>query len=308
MARIRTVKPELFRHEDLYESEISTGLPLRLSFIGLFVCCDREGRFKWKPRQLKLDVIPYDDIDFSRVLDALLARGFIKKYTVSGDDYGYIPSWHEHQSINNKESDSKLPSPEEADSVLNGYQEESSTKTHLTQEKQAENKENSTREPHVNDALSTPLNLTQGEGEGKGRERKGREHDSCAEPETDSTPKAKKEQTQNAVITIPLADKSEFPIFKNQVAEWQELYPGIDVMQALRKIKAWNLANPKKRKTSRGILTHVNSWLCREQDKCATLGARGSPHTPIASHNSQVVENLSNRKKVIDGEWEHDDE
>ena len=64
MARIRTVKPDLFRHEALYELEIETGLPIRFSFAGLFTTCDRRGRFKWKPRQLKLDVLPYDNLDF----------------------------------------------------------------------------------------------------------------------------------------------------------------------------------------------------------------------------------------------------
>jgi hypothetical protein len=64
MARIRTVKPELFRHDSLFEAEQECQLPLRLAFIGLFTCCDREGRFRWRLRQLKLDVLPYDSIDF----------------------------------------------------------------------------------------------------------------------------------------------------------------------------------------------------------------------------------------------------
>jgi len=94
MGRIRTVKPELFRHEGLYELEQETGLPIRIAFAGLFTCCDREGRFEWKPRTLKLDVLPWDECDFSRVLDALMTRGFIKKYASEGREFGFIPSWH----------------------------------------------------------------------------------------------------------------------------------------------------------------------------------------------------------------------
>jgi hypothetical protein len=70
LARIRTIKPEFFRHADLYEAEKETGLPLRLAFAGLWTAADREGRFKWRPRELKLDCLPHDDVDFSRVLDA----------------------------------------------------------------------------------------------------------------------------------------------------------------------------------------------------------------------------------------------
>lgn len=154
MARIRTVKPELFRHEALFEAEQQSKLPLRLAYIGLFTACDREGRFKWKPRALKLDVLPYDQIDFSRVLDALVTHGFIVKYQFENDEFGCIPTWSQHQVINNRESTSLLPSLEE-----------STTCTH---------------EARVVDASLTPLVHTQGEGEGKGKEGKGKRNKESA--------------------------------------------------------------------------------------------------------------------------------
>lgn len=117
MARIRTVKPSVFKHEDLFDAERETGLPLRLAFIGLWPQCDREGRFFWRPRPLKTDIMPYDDIDFSRVLDALMTRGFIRKYTVDGIDYGYIPSWRKHQVVNNREAASEIPEPPKNNSL-----------------------------------------------------------------------------------------------------------------------------------------------------------------------------------------------
>ncbi len=90
MARIRTVKPELFRHEGLYDLETELGIPVRLAWIGLFTIADREGRFKWRPRAIKAEVLPYDDVDFSRVLDALVTRGFLVRYTHAGNEYGWI--------------------------------------------------------------------------------------------------------------------------------------------------------------------------------------------------------------------------
>ena len=45
MARIRTIKPEFFRHEGLYELEQETGFAIRVAFAGLWTACDREGRF-----------------------------------------------------------------------------------------------------------------------------------------------------------------------------------------------------------------------------------------------------------------------
>lgn len=111
MARIRTIKPEFFRHYKLYVAEKETRLPLRVAFAGLWTAADREGRFRWQPEELKLDCLPYDDLDFSRVLDALATRGFIEQYTSAGCLYGWIPSFGKHQVINNRERPSELPDP-----------------------------------------------------------------------------------------------------------------------------------------------------------------------------------------------------
>lgn len=111
MARIRTIKPEFFKHEVLFDLEKETGLPIRVAFAGLLTCCDREGRFKWRPRRLKADALPYDEVDFSLVLDAMFKKRLILKYRVDGDDYGCIPSWKKHQIIHNTEAKSVLPSP-----------------------------------------------------------------------------------------------------------------------------------------------------------------------------------------------------
>lgn len=113
MQRIRTVKPELFKHDGLFDAEQESGLPLRVAFIGLLTCCDREGRFRWKPRILKLDVLPYDDVDFEEVLNELARKGFICKYEASGEFFGLVPSFSKHQYINNKETASSLPDPKE---------------------------------------------------------------------------------------------------------------------------------------------------------------------------------------------------
>lgn len=115
--RIRTVKPEFFLHEDLYELEKETGLPIRISFAGLWCAADREGRFKWEPRRLGIQILPYDQIDFSRVLDALTTRAFILKYRVCDECFGVIPTFGKHQVINNRERDSELPEPTDYENI-----------------------------------------------------------------------------------------------------------------------------------------------------------------------------------------------
>lgn len=112
MARIRTVKPELFRHEKLFDIEQKTGFPIRLAWIGLFCVADRDGRFCWRPRALKPDILPYDDdVDFGALLEALADAKLLIKYDVDGETYGSIPSWNLHQIIRADEAKSRIPAP-----------------------------------------------------------------------------------------------------------------------------------------------------------------------------------------------------
>lgn len=69
------------------------------------------------------------------------------------------------------------------------------------------------------------------------------------------------------VISILLNDKTEYPITQADVDGWKELYPAVDVLQELRKMKGWADANPTKRKTKAGIKRFINAWLAKEQDR-----------------------------------------
>lgn len=158
MARIRTIKPEFFRHRDLYMAERESALPLRVAFAGLWTCADRQGRFRWQPEELKLDCLPYDEVDFASVLEALAARGFIHRYAADGKSYGVIPSFRLHQLINPREAVSKLPEP-------------------------PKDMELATRASRVPDASASCTEMhvhARGEGKGKGKEGKGREKESAS--------------------------------------------------------------------------------------------------------------------------------
>ena len=69
------------------------------------------------------------------------------------------------------------------------------------------------------------------------------------------------------VITLILNDMTEYPVYQEDIDEWSKLYPSVDIIQELRKMRGWLDANPTNRKTKRGIRRFVNGWLSREQDK-----------------------------------------
>lgn len=110
--RIRTIKPEFFTHAELADLEFDTALPVRLAFIGLWCAADRDGRFKWDPRRLGVQILPYDNVDFDVIMEALNKAGFIDKYEVEGRTFGCVPSFSRHQVINNREQDSSIPAPD----------------------------------------------------------------------------------------------------------------------------------------------------------------------------------------------------
>lgn len=82
--------------------------------------------------------------------------------------------------------------------------------------------------------------------------------DFCPEPEAAGP---------EPIITLPLNDKSQYPVFEGAVQEWAELYPAVDVIQQLRNMKGWLIANPTRRKTKSGIERYINAWLAKEQNR-----------------------------------------
>ncbi len=97
------------------------------------------------------------------------------------------------------------------------------------------------------------------------------------------------------IITLTLNDQHEFPIVQKQIDEWQLLYPAVDVLQTLRNIRAWNQANPTRRKTKNGILRHVVAWLAKEQNQASPSEAKKFP--------PKTLNSVHERNSIIANEW-----
>ena len=110
MSRKRLVAPQFFTNADLYDAEATSGLPLRVCFVGLWTVADRRGIFRWS-RNIKPDVLPYDSVDILACLDALERTGFVKSYEVAGRMYGIIPTFPQHQTFHVREKPSADPAP-----------------------------------------------------------------------------------------------------------------------------------------------------------------------------------------------------
>ena len=105
--------------------------------------------------------------------------------------------------------------------------------------------------------------------------------DSCPEPEEPAAepepeepePEEPSAELEPPFITLPLNTGEEHPVTAGDVEEYKELYPAVNIEQALRSMRGWLLSNPGRRKTARGIRRFINSWLSREQDRGGNMRA-----------------------------------
>lgn len=106
MARIRTIKPDFWTDESVVECS-----PLaRLLFIGLWNFADDEGRMVYSPVRVKLQILPADNCDISKLIEELASRRMVLIYQVESVSYLAIPGFPKHQKID-KRTASKLPEP-----------------------------------------------------------------------------------------------------------------------------------------------------------------------------------------------------
>jgi hypothetical protein len=110
MGRIRTIKPDTFKDDDLAEQSFEC----RLLFIGLWTQADVAGRLEDRPKRLKVELFPYDeDLDVNAMLEKLHEAGFIIRYSMDEKKYIQVVNFTKHQRINGKEAQvpSQIPPP-----------------------------------------------------------------------------------------------------------------------------------------------------------------------------------------------------
>ncbi len=113
MARARNIKPSFFNNDELAELE-----PLaRLLFIGMWTIADFKGCFEYKPKRVKVQLLPYDDCDIESLAINLDKSGFISIYSVQGQLYVKVLNFDKHQNPHKNERDkgSDIPDISEAD-------------------------------------------------------------------------------------------------------------------------------------------------------------------------------------------------
>lgn len=113
MARARNIKPGFFKDEDLIEVSFAA----RLLFAGLWTLADRRGVLEDRPKRIKMEVFPADDVDMDALLDELASVGSIQRYSAVGTAAIWIPGFERHQNPHMQEKPSAVPLPDDVDTV-----------------------------------------------------------------------------------------------------------------------------------------------------------------------------------------------
>ncbi len=111
MARIRTIKPDLYEDEALGRCCVQA----RFLFVGLISHSDDEGRQRGAARLVGANVLPYDE-DIGRVqidkwLGELARERLIVLYIVGAQRYIAVRNWAKHQRVDHPRA-SALPAPD----------------------------------------------------------------------------------------------------------------------------------------------------------------------------------------------------
>ncbi len=105
MARARNIKPGFFRNSDLVELPMEA----RLLFIGLWTLADREGRLEDRPKQIKMEIFPADNVDCDVLLGLLASTGMVARYEVGGKRFLQVVNFTRHQNPHRDEKASTMP-------------------------------------------------------------------------------------------------------------------------------------------------------------------------------------------------------
>ncbi len=93
MSRIRSIHPGLWTDEAF----VSLSSMARLLLIGMWNECDDKGTFVWSPLQLKMRILPADNVDAAALLVEIVTAGFVLKYEIAGKSYGAVRNFAKFQ-------------------------------------------------------------------------------------------------------------------------------------------------------------------------------------------------------------------
>jgi len=93
MSRIRSIHPGLWTDEQF----VALSSFARLLFMGIWNECDDKGTFQWSPLQMKMRILPADNVDAAALMAELEAADCIRRYEIGGKVFGAVRNFAKFQ-------------------------------------------------------------------------------------------------------------------------------------------------------------------------------------------------------------------
>ena len=247
MPRSRNIKPGIIQNDEL----ASLDPYARIAFPHLWMLADFKGNIEYKPAKLKVQALPYDDVDIEFILSELERGGFIQKYHENGSHYLHICKFEKHQNPHKNEvlRGTSIPTPEEV-GERSPAEEKPNVKQELDQgtdqvEKETEQGQHENGSRRADSLIPDSGSLTPEELHGSASSGA-----SPAEPDGST-----------GIRDFPTKSEKPFQLQESFVTELKSTYPRIDVEYQLQKARLWLIANPARQKTNRGMTRFLNNWM-----------------------------------------------
>lgn len=292
--RLRNVGTGFWKSEDVAElSHVG-----RLLFIGLWAMADRRGVLAWRPKRIKAEVFPYDDLraqDVESIVGQMAGLGMVSLYRDGdGTEWVHVTNFERHQLLSTKEKRSGAlagPLPTEAGCVVlsgtggNGRKFGApgcgdGSGTVPGQVRNALNTEYGILNTGVGDARieGDPLHDEEGyyglEGSGGGDDAAGVEEGAAGgglgagagdagAGEAGGGGKAGGGARQASPVR--LVDGEFAGIGAGDLERWRRVAPGVDVDQELLRAAAWLVENPRRMK--KNLRAFLGNWIRRSGER-----------------------------------------
>ena len=263
MPRIRTIKPEFWSDEKL-----SMLQPIdRLVFLGLISMADDYGRVHDNVKVIDAFIFPNCSMSVRESLAKLSGIGRVRRgLSVSGKAILEIVNWSKHQRVDKPQHHLALP-------CINEIVSSEASSIDIP-------------ESFANHSGIVP-DCTRDLGSGI------RDHET-----TFLAPSRTKRSLDAGIgsgLIFSVIGSDPFELPQSKLDEWQSTFVGLDVKRELMLAEQWLRDNPARRKTSRGIVRFLSSWLTRVQDRGRFIKGDATP----IDQSKLDAKRLTDRKKLL---------
>jgi hypothetical protein len=110
------------------------------------------------------------------------------------------------------------------------------------------------------------------------------------------------EGSEKPIILLPLKSGEDYPVQKETLDYFKEIYPTVDILRELKKMQAWLYSNADKGKTKTGIKRFINNWLSKSSVSVQVVvkDEKSKPKNKFNNFNQRTYDYAELEKQLLD--------